>query len=191
MTEIDSRTYLLSKIQKDFLSLSDKIEFSSNFIQQKIMKKMEQYIHSNIQMPDGEYSKVFSLIINVHDDIILTINNEIKLIKGYFTDGLVESDDCKLNYAHNKYLEKRTEYFNIHEKAIKMCESSLHKERKQINTSIMQEPCSICSAKHGKAHALILSCGHSFGIKCFNKWADVCINNNNNVNCPLCRELNV
>lgn len=191
MSEIDPNTYLFSKIERDLLSLRDKIDYLCQFVETTIMKKLKQCLHSNKQMSHDEYSNIFDFIHKLHDDIMITIQNEINFIKNYFVNGIIKSNELNITEAYTKYLEKRTEYFNIHEKVVKLWESSLHSERTRISSLVMKDSCTICCKKHSKNCTVILSCSHIFGIKCFNKWADVCIDNKTNVTCPICRALNV
>ncbi len=191
MTAMNLDTYYLSKVRNDLLSLTKKIELSINFIENIMNRELNHYLHTNAQMTQDEYCKIQLLICRVYDDTTLTIRTERLAINDYFTDGLVDQNDIKLDEVSEAYVEKRNEYFNVHEKAIKMWQSSLHMERRVITTKKMVEPCSICTKKHSKECALMLSCNHAFGIKCFNKWSDVCIERKTVVTCPMCRATNV
>ena len=191
MTAMNLDTYYLSKVRNDLLSLTKKIELSINFIENIMNRELNHYLHTNAQMTQDEYCGIQLLICRVYDDTTLTMRMERLAINCYFEDGLVDKNDIKLDEVSEAYVEKRNEYFNVHEKALKMWQSSLHMERRVITTKKMVEPCSICTKKHSKECALMLSCNHAFGIKCFNKWTDVCIERKTVVTCPMCRATNV
>ena len=191
MAAMNLDTYYLSKVRNDLLSLTKKIELSINFIENIMNIKLKHYLHTNAQMTQDEYCEIQLLICRVHDDITLTMRMERLAINCYFEDGLVDKNDVKLDEVSEAYVEKRNEYFNVHEKALKMWQSSLHIERCVIPTKKMLEPCSICTKKHNKECALMLSCNHAFGSKCFYKWADACIERKTVVTCPMCRATNV
>ena len=191
MTAMNLDIYYLSKVRNDLLSLTKKIELSINFIKNIMNRELNHYLHTNAQMTQDEYCEIQLLICRVYDDTTLTMRMERLAINCYFEDGLVDKNDVKLDEVSEAYVEKRNEYFNVHEKALKMWQSSLHTERRVITTQKMTEPCSICTKKHSKECALMLSCNHAFGSKCFYKWADTCIERKTVVTCPMCRETNV
>lgn len=191
MAAVNIDSYYLSKVQNDFASLTKKIELSRNFIELIMNTKLKHYLHTNSQMTQDEYCQLQLLICRIHDDTTLTMRTERLAINDYFTDGLVDQNDLKLNEVSEAYIEKRNEYFNVHEKAVKMWQSSLHMERRVISTPKMIEPCSICTKKHSKQCALMLCCNHIFGSKCFYRWADACVERKTVVTCPICRAVNV
>ena len=191
MTAMTTESYYVSKIRNDFLSLTNKIEFSRKFIENIMNNKLRHYLFTNAQMDQDEYAEVQFLITRVDDDTMLTMQTEKMAIDDYFLDGLVDKSDYDFDDVRDAYIEKRNEYVDTHAKAYKMWQSSLHTERRVITTQKMTEPCSICTKKHSKECALLLSCNHAFGSKCFYKWADTCIERKTVVTCPMCRETNV
>jgi len=191
MAAITTESYYLSKIRNDFESLTNKVEFSRKLIANIMNDKLRHYLFTNDQMEQDEYAEIQFLISRVDDDIGVTMRTEKLAIDHYFLDGLVDKSDYNFDDVRDAYIEKRNEYLDIYTKAFKMWQSSLHMERRVISTPKMTEPCSICTKKHSKECALMLSCNHAFGSKCFYKWADACIERKTVVTCPMCRETNV
>jgi hypothetical protein len=62
-----------------------------------------------------------------------------------------------------------------------------NKQKKQL----VREPCSICYETHKIIHVLSTKCGHHFGECCFGKYIDNKLDNNYELNCPLCRSNNI
>jgi len=196
MAAINYNAFHLSKIQNDFLALTNKLEHSIGFIEKVMQNKVHEYLYTNRQMTTAEYEETHTLLSNIHEDTTTTMRKERLAIDHYIsfscaTVSCVSVFDDKLENAYTKYIEKRKKYFQIYDKAEKMWQSSLHNERGIISTSKMTEPCAICCKKHGSKCTLVLSCNHTFGIKCFHKWIDTCIDQQKVVTCPLCRETNV
>jgi hypothetical protein len=190
--DINKHNYYIGKILTDFSSLSNKLVFAINYLKNIMENQLKYYLYTNNQMSQNDYQKVFVLICTVHDDIMVTLKTERIAIDGYVIDGFVNEDDYKHCNEYLTYIEKRNEYFNNNDKVIKMWLSSSHHERFPILTEKMADQCSICLKKHGKSCAVTLSCNHTFGKKCFNKWIDTCIEiNKQQVTCPHCRKLHI
>ena len=188
---MNMQSYYLSKINNDYLSLTKKIDFSCKLTRNIMNNKLKYYLQTNDQMEEDEYDEIYFLICKVKEDIMDTIQQETLAINNYFSAGLVDKNDYDFSDAHTAYTEKRKEYLDFYNKATKMLQSIIHDKRYLISTPKMEDSCAICSKKHNKQCALILSCNHAFGIKCFHKWADTCIDQQKVVTCPLCRETNV
>jgi hypothetical protein len=61
----------------------------------------------------------------------------------------------------------------------------LSKKEAQSN---MDDQCSICLEKHQKINTVLTSCGHQFGLICFNQWKNASMNQNQITKCPLCKQ---
>jgi len=58
--------------------------------------------------------------------------------------------------------------------------------RKKLNT-IHPEICGICLENHKYKNMITTSCNHHFGKKCFSEWIRMCVHNNHDVSCGMCR----
>jgi hypothetical protein len=53
--------------------------------------------------------------------------------------------------------------------------------------TIHPEICGICLEHHKYSNMITTSCNHHFGKKCFSEWIRMCVHNNHDVSCGMCR----
>jgi hypothetical protein len=185
---MNSSNYYENKIKLSFKTLTEKIIFARNYIED-FTKELKVFVYTNKIIPFDEHQNAQDLIHSVRDDIMNTMREERYAIHEYILSGLVENTHVKSELE--TYKKERELYYSSHDYALRVLLSGNHHPRFTINTQTMKEQCSICNKKHVAHIALKLECGHEFGRACFNSWCDSCMLRGVDITCPNCRKTDV
>ena len=145
------------------------------------------------------FDKSHLLVMIVFSPLICVISACILVfIRFYIIDELI-SKYKQINFycsrKYNIYIEEKKHPTPIKNNKlstnfIKECnKSNINQPNTELDCSICLEQIIVEDYMKSKNELIFLSCSHVFHTSCIQVWTNTLINNGQNVNCPLCRDI--